>query len=280
MFDVLSQAKNAMESYTIKLKTISNNITNVEVNGFKRSDVNFQTMYSKLISSGTAAFSGNSIEGGTNPLQIGGTVTISDTTIDFTNGEATEGKQLDVALSIPGAMFVLSPDGGNTFKYTRNGHFQIVNDKVVNSAGMQLYAFKLYNGIPSQKLEPVDLTGFSYTEALMSWDEYGYLRSYNPETKEYGEVFPYQLGFVIFKNPGALKYEDATTFSETPSSGPPSDPLLPRYGIINPRKLEKSNVVYSTEVIDSIEVQRSLDSVMSVIKMANDTITAFINKLG
>lgn len=280
MFDVMSQAKNAMEAYSARLRSISANISNVQVDGFKRSDVSFQNLFSKLISPGTPAYMGDN-SGGTNPMQIGGTVAIADSTIDFSNGEGIEGKELDVALGLPGAMFVLSPDGGKTFRYTRNGSFRIVNDAVVNDAGMQLYGFKVINGVASQRLEPINLAGLDYTQSLLSWDEYGFLRLYNPSTDEYGPAYPYQLGYVTFKNPSGLRYDNATTFAESSASGAPSDPQAPNsLGIVSPRTKEQSNVVYSSEVVDSIEVQRALDSVMSVIKMANDSITAFINKLG
>ncbi len=279
MLDVMSQAKSAMEAYSTRLKAISANITNVQVDGYKRTDVSFQNLFSQMISPGTAAYMTDN-SGGTNPLQIGGTVAISDSTIDFSNGEAIEGKQLDVAIGIPGAMFVVSPDGGKTFRYTRNGNFQIINDYVVTDTGMQLYGFKVTNGVASQRLEPINLSGYNYTQELLSWDEEGILRLYNPETKEYGPALPYQLGYVIFKNPSGLRYENATTFAETLASGAPSEAQVPVLGVLSPRKREKSNVTYSSEVVDSIEVQRALDSVMSVIKMANDSITAFSNKLG
>lgn len=279
MFDVMSQAKNAMEAYSARLRSISANISNVQVDGFKRSDVSFQNLFSKLISPGTPAYMGDN-SGGTNPMQIGGTVAIADSTIDFSNGEGIEGKELDVALGLPGAMFVLSPDGGKTFRYTRNGSFRIINDAVVNDAGMQLYGFKVINGVASQRLEPINLAGYEYSQSLMSWDNYGVLIMINPETGV-PESFPYQLGYVTFKNPSGLRYDNATTFAESSASGAPSDPQAPNsLGTVFPRTIEQSNVVYSSEVVDSIEVQRALDSVMSVIKMANDSITAFINKLG
>lgn len=279
MFDVMSQAKNAMEAYTARLKAISANISNVQVDGYKRTDISFQNLFSQLISPGTAAYM-NSNNGGTNPLQIGGTVAIADSTIDFSNGETVEGNQLDIAIGLPGAMFIVSPDGGKTFRYTRNGNFQIINNRVVTDTGMQLYGFRTSNGVANQKLDPIDLTGFNYTATLLSWDESGFLRLYNPETKEYGPSLPYQIGYTTFRNPSGLRYENATTFAETQASGPPSAAQVPTTGLLYPRKKEKSNVVYSSEVVDSIEVQRALDSVMSVIKMANDSITAFINKLG
>ncbi|MFA5103975.1 MAG: flagellar basal body rod C-terminal domain-containing protein [Candidatus Margulisiibacteriota bacterium] len=281
MLDILSQAKNAMDAYSTRLRAISANISNVSVDGFKRTDISFQNLFSKLISPGTAAFM-NTDGGGTNPLQIGGTVAVSDSSIDFTNGETIEGKQLDIAIGLPGAMFVISPDGGKTFRYTRNGNFKIINDKMVSDTGMVLYGFRTSNGVAAQKLEPIDLSGINYTSSLLSWDENGFLRLYDSANTEnpYGPALPYQLAYVTFENPSGLRYDNATTFSQTLSSGNPSTPQVPTVGLLYPRKREKSNVTYSSEVVDSIEVQRSLDAVQSVIKMANDSITAFINKLG
>ncbi len=280
MFDVMSQAKNAMEAYYSKLKAITANISNVQVEGFRRTDVSFESMFSQLIAPGTAAYS-NTASGGTNPLQTGGTVTIADSNIDFSMGEFAEGKMLDAALRLPGALFITSPDGGRKFWYTRNGIFKVVNDSLVTDSGLQVYGFRMINGVASQKIEPINLSGINYGDGtLITWDERGVLRSYyNSETGEYGSELPFQLAYTTFKNPSGLRYENATTFSETLSSGKPSDPIPPQTGSISPRRKEKSNVTYTSEVVDSIEVQRSLDAVMSVIKMANDSITAFITKI-
>ena len=281
MFDVMSQARNAMESYSSKLRAITANISNVQVEGYKRTDVSFQSMFSNLISPGTAAFMGTE-GGGTNPLQTGGTVAVADSSIDFTIGQFVDGKQIDAALRIQGAMFMVSPDGGNTVWYTRNGSFKIINDSLVTDNGMQVYGFKMINGVSSQRIEPISLAGTDYGDAsLLTWDERGVLRAYyNSETEEYGAELPYQLAYTTFKNPSGLRYENATTFSESLASGQPSDPKAPPNGSVSPRRKEQSNVTYTSEVVDSIEMQRALDAVMTVIKMANDTITAFINKMG
>ncbi len=280
MFDVMSQAKNAMESYSTKLKAISANISNLQVTGYKRTDVSFQNLFSKLVSPGTSAFE-NGNEGGTNPLQVGGTVAISSSSVDFKQGTFSDGANIDIGVNDGSRLFIASADGGNTFWYTKSGEFQIVNNKLYTKSGYQVYGFKRTSGTTSTQLEAIDLSNVPYTDVTkITWDDNGVMRdSYDEETKVYGKELPYQIATASFKNPSGLKYENGTMFSETLASGQPSSPSVPLTGTVYPRKREQSNVVYTSEIVDSLETQRALDATMTVIRMANDTITQFINKL-
>lgn len=282
MFDVMSQARNAMESYTTRLKAITSNITNMSVAGFKRTDVSFQDLFSRLISNGTSPFQ-DGLEGGTNPIQLGGTAAVASSSVDFSQGAISGGGMLDLAIERGSALFVVSSDGGNTFKYTRAGEMQLSSDgnKVLTKTGYQLYGFRKSGGSISAQLVPIDLAGMDIADRTkITWDENGSLRSYfNSDTNVYGDELGYQVALVNFMNPSGLRYEDGTTFSESLSSGPASEAGSPTPGTIKPRSKEQSNVTYTSEIVDSLEMQRSLDASLTVIRMANDTISQFINKL-
>lgn len=289
MFDVMSQAKNAMESYTTKMKSISSNISSMNVNSYKRIDMSFQTVFNQQLSSGSSAFAtGN--EGGTNGIQLGGTVSISATTIDFSVGGDLPGKNLSLKVNNGDKFFIVSPDEGRSFFYVKSGDFMISENKIVTQNNMQLYGFGVQNnGTSTQQLVPIDLSNIpgidEADKTRITWDTNGILRmSLDTETDEegakYGTSLPFQVALTSFKNTSGLLMSDGLTYYPTISSGPANEPVAPKAGEITPRTLEASNVDYPSEVVESLEIQRAIDAAMSVIRMANDTITAFINKMG
>lgn len=281
MLDVISQAKNAIEAYNTKLKTISSNVTNIGVVGYKRMDVSFQQVFNRTKNQGKGAY--NVDEGGVNPSQTGGTVAVANTAVDFKQGELTSGAKLDLAIQGNG-LFIVSPDGGNTFLYSRNGEFQIKDNKLLTKSGMQVYGFKKIGGVASTQLTPIDLSGLSYNAADVSWDIDGTLvTSYDEKQQVYGPDLPFQIALSAFPNPGGLEYRDGTTFSETAAAGAPSLPSVPgspQVGIVAPRGREKSNIFYTSEIVDSLEIQRALSSSLTAIRLINDSISQFIQKLG
>ncbi|MFA4906630.1 MAG: flagellar basal body rod C-terminal domain-containing protein, partial [Candidatus Margulisiibacteriota bacterium] len=73
-----------------------------------------------------------------------------------------------------------------------------------------------------------------------------------------------------------------TTFAESFSSGSAAAAQAPggAVGTLKSGQIEQSNVVYLSETIQSLELQRALSGNLSVIKMASDLISSFIQKLG
>jgi flagellar hook protein FlgE len=97
-----------------------NNISNVNTTGFKYSRVNFSNLLSQTAKIATAP---QGELGGKNPMQIGlGTQVTSVTTIYKQGSIETTDKDTDLAIQGDG-FFVVSGDGGQTYKYTRNGDF-------------------------------------------------------------------------------------------------------------------------------------------------------------
>ena len=68
MLDIMSQASNAIEAYNAALTASASNIANMNVTGYKKVGVSFQSIFDKLISAGTPA---EGDLGGTNPRQFG-----------------------------------------------------------------------------------------------------------------------------------------------------------------------------------------------------------------
>ncbi len=132
MLDVMTQAKNAIEAYNEALKVTSSNIANMSVPGYKKLKVSFQSVFERVLSQGSAA---SANMGGTDPFQLGQGAAVSSTSLDFSTGQTSQGSNLDLALQGAG-LFVVSPDGGNTFLYSRSGNFTTDNNGNLTLNGM------------------------------------------------------------------------------------------------------------------------------------------------
>ena len=263
MFDMMNQARNAIEAYNVALKASSSNIANMNVTGYKRLDVSFQSIFEKVLSRGTAA---QTDFGGTNPRQLGQGMSLSSVNIDFSSGEYATGSSVDLAISGQG-LFIVSPDGGNTFRYTRAGNFGI-NGYKLTSNGMTVYGLD-----DSNNLVPISSLPSGNKEDY-TWDADGTL-------KWKGSNAGFKIALTYFPNPSGLTQAQGTTFAKTPASGEAAAAQAPggAVGTILTGQLEQSNVFYIGETIDAIEIQRAMTGNLTVIRMASDMISQFINKL-
>lgn len=109
-----------LQAHQIAMDVEGNNIANVNTTGFKYSRANFSDLLSQTAKIATAP---QGELGGKNPMQIGLGTQISSVTKIFKQGSIeTTDKNTDLAIQGDG-FFVVSPDGGNTYKYSRNGDF-------------------------------------------------------------------------------------------------------------------------------------------------------------
>jgi flagellar hook protein FlgE len=284
MLDLMTRAKNAIEAYNTQLRINSANIANMSVPGYKAMKISFQTIFENLINRGTAA--GADI-GGTNPTQLGSSVGIGSTNLDFSQGTTTSGNPRSLAVNGTG-LFIVSPDGGKTMLYTRAGQFSTDSaGNLITSNGMQVY------GLSGGTLVPISgLSGYAQTK--LSWTNDGQLVEYtddpqanppgsldNPNPNLISRYTGYSIALTSFVNPGGLAQVSGNTFSETPASG---EPLAYKaandaYGAVLPGVYEESNVFYTGEVIDSMEAQRAMNGNLTILRMISDEITNFINRI-
>lgn len=111
-----------LQAHQVAMDVEGNNIANVNTVGFKYSRASFADLFSQTHKVATAP-QGNL--GGKNSMQIGLGSTVNTVTKIFKQGtiQTTE-KQSDMAIQGDG-FFVVSPDGGKTYLYTRNGDFSL-----------------------------------------------------------------------------------------------------------------------------------------------------------
>lgn len=109
-----------LQAHQIAMDVEGNNIANVNTIGFKYSRANFSDLLSQTAKIATAP---QGELGGKNSMQIGLGTQVSSVTKIFKQGSIeTTDKNTDLAIQGDG-FFVVSPDGGSTYKYTRNGDF-------------------------------------------------------------------------------------------------------------------------------------------------------------
>jgi flagellar hook protein FlgE len=262
----MSQAKNAIEAYNTALEASSANIANMSVPGYKRVEVSFQSVFEKVLSRGYAAEGGT---GGTNPRQFGQGMSISETSVDFSAGETSTGTSLDLSISGQG-LFIVSADGGSSFLYTRNGNFSIDANGNLLSNGLQVYGLDSSGGlVPISGLPSGDKSAYTWNVG-------------NGALNFQGTSTGFRIALTYFSNPSGLAQARGTAFAATLASGDAAAAQAPggAVGTINASSVEQSNVYYLGETIAALEIQRAMSSNLSVIKMASDLISSFIQKLG
>jgi flagellar hook protein FlgE len=121
MLKSLFSGVSGLQSHQIAMDVESNNIANVNTIGYKYSRANFADLLAQTSKIATAP---QGDLGGKNAMQVGlGTSVASVTRIHSQGSIQNTDKNTDVAIQGDG-FFIVSSDGGNTYKYTRSGDFK------------------------------------------------------------------------------------------------------------------------------------------------------------
>ncbi len=133
MLKSLFSGVSGLQSHQIAMDVESNNIANVNTTGYKYSRANFSDLLAQTKAIATAP-QGNL--GGKNPVQVGLGTTVSSMTRIFSQGSVQNSdKNTDVAIQGDG-FFIVSPDAGSSYKYTRAGDFKFdANGNFVDNNG-------------------------------------------------------------------------------------------------------------------------------------------------
>jgi len=133
MLKSLFSGVSGLQSHQIAMDVESNNIANVNTIGFKYSRANFSDLLAQTNQIATAP---QGQLGGKNAVQVGLGATVASVTRLHSQGSIQNtDKNTDVAIQGDG-FFIVSPDGGNTYKYTRSGDFKFdANGNFVDNNG-------------------------------------------------------------------------------------------------------------------------------------------------
>ena len=93
----------------------------------------------------------------------------------------------------------------------------------------------------------------------------------------------FQIALSDFPNKAALIQHDGTTFKATPAAGIPFIPVpagTSGMGEAVSGSVEKSNVFFTGETVDAMEVQRAMSASLTAVKIASEQIQNIIQQLG
>lgn len=145
----MSTALSGLNAAESALQTISNNLANMNTNGYKSQSTTFADLFYQAY--------GNSGSG--NPIQTGLGVQVTGMSQDFSNGAvASTGISSNMALSGAGFFVVQNADGAQT--YTRNGDFTTNSSgQLIALGGQAVMGYPAVNGVvsPNSGLQPINV---------------------------------------------------------------------------------------------------------------------------
>ncbi len=252
MMRSMMTAATGMEAQQLYMDTISNNLSNINTNGFKRSKVEFQDlMYQTLREPGVRNFEGGMAPAG---LEVGLGVKPAGTQRIFEQGSLNQTENpLDLAIQGEGMYQILMPDG--SVAYTRDGSFKLSSDgTIVTSSGFQVLP---QVSIP-QGAQGFQVTADGRVSVLMPGDEMS--------------IDLGQIELVRFINPSGLKSLGGNLFATTDASGLPvvSYPAEEGAGTIMQGYSEASNVRIVDEMVSMITAQRAFEIVSKAIQVSEE----------
>ena len=234
-------SKTGLDAQQIEMDTISNNLANINTNGFKRSRAVFEDLlYQTLRQPGAQSSQQTQLPSG---LQVGTGVRAVASERIFTQGNLQQtGNSRDVAINGNGFFQVLLPDG--TTAYTRDGAFQSDNQgQLVTSSGFVV--------------QPAITIPAGTTSITVGQDG-------TVSVLQAGSNTPVQVGSIqlaTFINPAGLQAQGENLYLQTASSGSPTvnAPGTNGTGTLNQGYVETSNVNVVEELVNMIQTQRAYE---------------------
>ena len=252
MTSALQIARSGLDALDARMKTISNNLANVNTTGFKRDRANFATlMYQVTRPAGAPAGGDAQYAAG---LGTGTGVRVAGTERIHTQGAAVQtDNALDLSVDGAGFFAVTRPDG--TIAYTRDGAFKPDgNGRVVTAGGDRLTPeITLPDGASA-----ITIATDGTVSVTLS-----------------GQTAPTELGQIQltrFLNPAGLLPIGDNLYAESAGSGAAQQgaPNADGIGSIRQGSLEGSNVSTVQELVDMIETQRAYEVNSKVINAADE----------
>ena len=251
MFKALFTSASGMKCQQRYIDVIANNLANVNTNGFKASQLNFQDLlYDHEITPGTEATEGNQVPTG---LEIGSGVRIVSTSKLFTQGDLEQtGRNLDICIQGQGFFRINMADG--TIAYTRDGAFGLDGQRRIVTA----------DGRPLS--DNISLPGGTREIVISADGKVFAVVGSSGEEQSVGSI-----SLAAFANPAGLKSVGDNLFLETVASGAPtlSSPGQNGVGSFRQGYLERSNVNVVSELVRLIAAQRAYEINTKSISVAD-----------
>ncbi len=252
MIRALYTAATGMKAEQFNIDTISNNISNVNTIGFKKSRAEFATLMSQTMEYAGTPTSGTTMSPTGIEVGLGTRVTSSKRMLSEGNLKETS-NNLDVAITGKGMFQIELPDG--TIGYSRDGSFTTDgNGDLVNSDGYRL--------IPGINIPPDSIQVNISPDGTVAVIQQG-----NAAPQNVG-----QLEIANFVNPAGLHSMGDNLVLETVASGAPliGVPGADGFGTLRQGFIEMSNVQLVEEMTDLIVGQRAYEAGSKSIKTSDD----------
>ncbi len=252
MTSALQIARSGLDALDQKMKTISNNLANVNTTGFKRDRANFETlMYQTTRNPGAPSAADAQYATG---LGTGTGVRVAGTERIHTQGSLQQtDNALDLAIEGSGFFQLTLADGRTA--YSRDGGFKLNSDgQLVTGSGNKLVpAITIPDGA-----QAITIAADGTVSATLQ-----------------GQTDPAQLGQIQiarFINPAGLQPIGENMYAETVASGTAQAgvPGTNGAGAVRQGSLETSNVSTVQELVDMIETQRAYEVNAKVINSADE----------
>jgi flagellar basal-body rod protein FlgG len=244
-----------MKAQQMMMDNISNNLSNVNTNAFKRQTLQFKDlMYQTLKEPGVY-----NPEGGIAPagIEIGMGVRVGATTKSFAQGSIKDtGRDYDVAINGDGFFQIELPNG--SIAYSRDGQFQRAGDgTLTTSDGYRLYP----EIVVPEGFDTIMVTNDGYVSAVKQ------AQTGKTENADLG-----QIELATFINPAGLRSLGSNLYTETSASGIPliSFPGDDGFGNLHQKMIEASNVEIVDEMVGMIATQRAYDIVSKSITVSEE----------
>lgn len=259
--DSLWVAKTGLDAQQTRMTVVSNNLANVNTNGFKKSRAVFEDLiYQNLSQTGGATSQDTEQPTG---LNLGTGVRVVATEKNFTQGTTVNtGNPFDLMVSGRGFFQVLLPDG--TQGYTRDGSFKIDSEgRLVTASGYEVQpSITVPNGVVN-----VSVSTDGLVQAIVP-----------------GQVEPVTLGtlqLADFINPAGLQPRGQNLLLESAASGTPQlgNPGIEGRGELVQGSLEGSNVNVVEELVGMIETQRAYEMASKAISTSESMLQYLNNNL-
>ena len=251
-------AKTGLDAQQTEMAVISNNLANVNTDGFKKGRAVFQDLlYQNVQQVGAATTQNTQAPSG---VELGTGVSLVATEKVYTQGNINQtGNGFDLAINGSGFFQVLMPDG--SLAYTRDGSFQVSNTgQLVTASG---YPVQPAITIP-QGAQSVSIGRDGTVQAQLS-----------------GQSAPSTVGTVQlanFVNPAGLQPNGDNLLLASASSGTAQTgtPGVSGLGTLQQGAVEASNVNVVEEMVDMIETQRAYEMNTKAIQ-TNDQMLQYLD---
>jgi len=259
----LHSAATGLRALSTRIDVVANNLANAETTAFKRSRLNFEDLfYLTLRQPGTVNAAGDVSPAG---ISVGLGTKISNSQIDLEQGSLENtGRPLDVGISGQGffAIKILDSLGGTG--YTRNGNF------FVNKAGELVLGI----GDGYKLIPPINIPKGAVDVTISADGRIDVTQAGTTNKQQVG-----QLKLTQFVNPQGLQLQGGSIYTETQSSGTPTDftPGEGGTGQILQGFLESSNVDPVKELVTLIKTQRAFELNSQSIQTADQALQTIGN---